>query len=198
MLLAWVCVLGIPAFVAYEPPQPPNINEEAVLPDLVVRANSLQIKAREVEEVLLDSILPLYKDINSTNRVVRKENAFLVAASVYKHTRNRNINPYFVNRVIKVENPWLIPDTTSYAGAVGMMQIMPFWANEFEECGSDLTNIDTNICVGVSIWSRYMDRALTSAVSRALLNYNGCVSTPGCESYIDKVIGDMDLQNVFN
>jgi len=110
-----------------------------------------------------------------------------VAHAVVRHSYANDVAPSLVTAVMRVENPWLIPDTVSYAGAVGLMQVMPtVWGNSFKDCGRDLTDVDVNVCKGVRVLSWYLDRHDT--VGAALLAYNGCKRSPGCSGYADDVI----------
>lgn len=113
-----------------------------------------------------------------------------VAASVARWSSEVGVNPELVLAVMRVENPWLKPDTVSYAGAVGLMQVMPrYWSDAFENCGGDLTDIDVNVCKGIHILGYYLSRS--ADFRSAMLAYNGCRSTR-CQDYTDHVVGYLD------
>jgi len=99
----------------------------------------------------------------------------------------RDLSPRLVSKVLRVENPWLATDTTSSAGAVGWMQVMPLHVTDDHPCGTDLTDGPTSVCYGSAILREYIGRALDRAVREGLNAYNGCVRTPGCESYATRV-----------
>lgn len=44
----------------------------------------------------------------------------------------------------------------SPAGAIGLMQVMPFWLGTYPECGTDLYDGPTNVCYGVKILRQYL------------------------------------------
>lgn len=114
-----------------------------------------------------------------------------VAMSVAEWSHEIEVDPELVLAIMRVENPWLIPDTVSYAGAVGLMQVMPrYWSENFLFCGHDLSNIDTNICKGVNVLRYYLDRHEGDFES-AMLAYNGCQSEH-CRSYTDNVMRHLD------
>ena len=119
-----------------------------------------------------------------------------IAWSVVVESRIAGVNPWFMVAVIQVENPWLKPDTVSYAGAIGITQVMPMHAGKWG-CGDDLTDIRTNVCSGARIMASYLARHWKAfgaeANRRAMLAYNGCVRTPGCESYADNVLSRTDF-----
>jgi hypothetical protein len=94
-----------------------------------------------------------------------------VARAVAEHSYRANLQPDLVLAVMRVENPWLKPDTVSYAGAVGLLQV------------------DTNVCKGVLILSHYLKT--NPDLQTALLAYNGCRSTH-CEVYYDHVTRHLD------
>jgi len=113
-----------------------------------------------------------------------------VANAVAKNAYKAGVKPDLVLAVMRVENPWLKPDTVSYAGAVGLLQVMPrYWSEEFPHCGYDLADIDTNICKGVLILLHYLETNVD--LERALLAYNGCRSAY-CEVYYDHVTRHLD------
>ena len=114
-----------------------------------------------------------------------------VANSVARWSWEMELDPSLTLAVMRVENPWLKPDTVSYAGAVGLMQVMPrFWAESFPECGAMLVDIDTNVCKGTKILRYYIDRA-DGDLRMGLLAYNGCHSKL-CEKYSNNVQGYID------
>ena len=61
---------------------------------------------------------------------------------------------------------WFRPKAKSPAGARGLMQVMPFWA---EDCG-DLWDIDTNIMCGIKIYQEY--EKMFKRTDLALTAYN--------------------------
>jgi soluble lytic murein transglycosylase-like protein len=77
-------------------------------------------------------------------------------------------------------------------GAVGWMHVMPFHASAVHPCGPDLTDGPTSVCYGADILRSYLGEALDAAIRAALLRYNGCVRTPGCEAYADLVLRNLN------
>lgn len=107
------------------------------------------------------------------------------AAAIMKYTRLRGLDPLLVVGIIGVENATLAPRSRSHVGASGVMQVMPFWKRYIRDCGDDLRNTDVNICFGTRILRIALDE--TKTVREALLRYNGCVRTPGCQAYASAV-----------
>ena len=72
----------------------------------------------------------------------------------------------------------------SSAGAVGLMQVMPFWPEQLGMRRFQLITVDDNIKMGTAIFRYYLDREKNN-VARALARYNGSL---GRRSYPDLVI----------
>jgi soluble lytic murein transglycosylase-like protein len=91
--------------------------------------------------------------------------------------------PGLVMAVIEVESRfdrWAV----SRAGAVGLMQVMPFWPEELGMRRHELTRVGPNIRMGCAILRHYLKRERNS-VTRALARYNGSV---GRRKYPDLVV----------
>jgi len=91
--------------------------------------------------------------------------------------------PQLVLAVIDVESSY-DPFAVSSAGAVGMMQVMPFWPSELGLTTRDLLDVEMNIRMGTSILAYYLERE-RGDYRRALARYNGSV---GRRSYPDLVL----------
>ena len=72
----------------------------------------------------------------------------------------------------------------SVAGAIGLMQIMPFWLNEIGRPNDNLLHVDTNLRYGCTILRFYLDKE-NGDLRRALGRYNGSL---GKRKYPNKVI----------
>ena len=91
--------------------------------------------------------------------------------------------PGLVMAVINVEsgfNRWAV----SSAGAVGLMQVMPFWPEQLGMKRYELSRIAPNIQMGCAILRHYLKREKNN-VARALQRYNGSL---GRREYSDLVI----------
>ena len=91
--------------------------------------------------------------------------------------------PGLVMAIIDVEsrfNRWAV----SSAGAVGLMQVMPFWPEELGMRRYQLTQVQENIKMGAAIFRFYLKRERRN-VAKALARYNGSV---GRTTYSDMVI----------
>lgn len=72
----------------------------------------------------------------------------------------------------------------SVAGAIGLMQIMPFWLDEIGRPNDNLLHIETNLRYGCTILRFYLDKE-NGDLRRALGRYNGSL---GRRKYPNKVI----------
>ncbi len=91
--------------------------------------------------------------------------------------------PQLVLAVIDVESGF-DPFAVSSAGAVGMMQVMPFWPRELGLSTRDLLDVELNIRMGTSILAYYLERE-RGDYRRALARYNGSL---GRRTYPDLVL----------
>lgn len=99
-----------------------------------------------------------------------------------KHLMLRD-RPQLVLAVIDVESAF-DPFAVSSAGAVGLMQVMPFWPRELGLTRRDLLDVELNIRMGTSILAYYLDLE-RGDYRRALGRYNGSL---GRRDYPDLVL----------
>jgi soluble lytic murein transglycosylase-like protein len=79
----------------------------------------------------------------------------------------------------------------SSAGAVGLMQVMPFWPEQLGMKRNELTRIPQNIRMGCAILRFYL-RKERNSVTRALARYNGSI---GRRDYSDLVMSQWSRYN---
>jgi soluble lytic murein transglycosylase-like protein len=122
------------------------------------------------------------------NLVKDKDERLEILKQVYCETRRpgeTRLQPGLVMAVIDIEsrfNRWAV----SSAGAVGLMQVMPFWPEKLGLHRYDLVHIAPNIRMGCAILRFYL-RYEHNDVRRALARYNGSV---GRRDYPDLVVND--------
>jgi soluble lytic murein transglycosylase-like protein len=105
---------------------------------------------------------------------------------VHHEAARVNLPPELVLAVIDTESNF-DRFAISWAGALGLMQIMPFWLDEIGRPEDNLFHINTNIRMGCTILRYYMDREKGDMV-RALARYNG---STGRRVYSDKVLSKL-------
>ncbi len=111
-----------------------------------------------------------------------------ILKSVHRHATRVGLEPELVLAVIDVESNF-DRFAISSAGALGLMQVMPFWVKELEEelgyqDKNVLFKIDTNILIGCWILKYYLEMERFDLV-RGLARYNGSV---GQTWYADRVV----------
>lgn len=90
---------------------------------------------------------------------------------VYREARLAGLPPALVLALIEVESGFQ-PAVVSSAGAVGLMQIMPFWIAELGFAADDLKVPSRNLRYGCTILAHYLARE-NGDFTRALARYNG-------------------------
>jgi soluble lytic murein transglycosylase-like protein len=100
------------------------------------------------------------------------------------------IPPGLVMAIIDIESSFN-RYAVSYAGAVGLMQVMPFWPENLGMRRHQLTKAPENIRMGCAILRFYLKRE-NNNVARALARYNG---STGRRTYSDKVINQWSRWN---
>jgi soluble lytic murein transglycosylase-like protein len=98
--------------------------------------------------------------------------------------------PGLVMAIIEIESGFN-RYAVSYAGAVGLMQVMPFWPETLGMRRHQLTKIPENIRMGCAIFRAYLRRE-NHNIARALARYNG---STGKRWYSDKVIAQWTRWN---
>jgi soluble lytic murein transglycosylase-like protein len=98
--------------------------------------------------------------------------------------------PGLVMALIHVESRfdrWAV----SSAGAVGLMQVMPFWPEQLGMRRYELTKVPSNVRMGCAILRFYLKRERNN-VQKALARYNGSI---GRREYSDLVINQWTRYN---
>ena len=106
-----------------------------------------------------------------------------ILTRVHYEASRADLAPELVLALIEVESNF---DTyaVSRAGALGLMQIMPFWKNEIGRPDDNLIRLDTNLRYGCTILKFYLEKE-KGDLRRALGRYNGSL---GRRKYPNKVI----------
>jgi soluble lytic murein transglycosylase-like protein len=122
-----------------------------------------------------------------------KDERVEILKQVFCETRRdgeARLPPGLVMAVIMVESRfdrWAV----SNAGAVGLMQVMPFWPEQLGMKRYELTRVAPNIRMGCAILRFYLAKE-NNSVTRALARYNGSV---GRRHYSDLVINQWTKWN---
>jgi soluble lytic murein transglycosylase-like protein len=106
-----------------------------------------------------------------------------ILTRVHYEASRVELPPELILAVIEVESNF-DRYAISVAGAIGLMQIMPFWLDEIGRPNDNLLHIDTNLRYGCTILRFYYDKE-NGDLRRALGRYNGSL---GKRKYPNKVI----------
>ncbi len=115
-------------------------------------------------------------------RVADESNRISLLKEIHYEASRAELPPELVLAVIDTEsnfNRWAI----SVVGAMGLMQIMPFWLKEIGREGDSLFSVKTNLRMGCTILKHYLDKE-KGDLTRALARYNGSL---GQRKYPDKI-----------
>lgn len=102
---------------------------------------------------------------------------------VHMEASRVDLPPELILAVIEVESNF-DRYAVSVAGALGLMQIMPFWLDEIGRPDDNLLHTDTNLRYGCTILRFYLDKE-NGDLRRALGRYNGSL---GKRKYPNMVI----------
>ena len=135
----------------------------------------------EAEVWLVDMSKRLEKKIPDPQRRLK-----LLKQIHYEATR-AGLWPELVLAVIEVESNFE-RFAISSAGAMGLMQVMPFWLDEIGKPGDNLFDTRTNLRMGCTILKFYLDKE-NGNLTPALARYNGSY---GSHRYTTKVYSALD------
>jgi soluble lytic murein transglycosylase-like protein len=179
LALLWLAVSGTAAAAA--PRAPPQ--QDAGLETVVQRA----ISQAQCFTDQFDSAVWFKLMEPKLRRYVKDDPERLeILQTVYCETHRSGVSllpPGLVMAVLDVESGfdrWAV----SSAGAVGLMQVMPFWPERLGMRRYELTRIAANVSMGCAILRYYLDDERRD-IRRALERYNGSV---GHRDYPDRVI----------
>lgn len=120
----------------------------------------------------------------SGRRDISEKTAYTIAKAVIVASSNYNIAPGVIIGLIKTESGF-DPSARSESGAVGLMQVVPYWHRK-AIAGRSLYNIEDSVDIGVTILAQYREKAKGS-LTRALRLYCG-YRPKAATLYVDKVM----------
>jgi len=202
-MLAGVLVVGflatIPAWMGSDSEDQQHLAQTAARQMVERNVGLLDIEPKEKDQLreLLEPAsepdhtdfdeLVWVKDIVATIRpwVGDEHEAKTIAHWAYIYSKKQHLSPELVLGVIAVESQF-DHFAVSNVGAVGLMQVMPFWKKELGTPNDNLLRIETNVRYGCFIIRHYINRYKT--LDRALGAYNGSL---GRMKYPNKVYAKM-------
>ncbi len=123
------------------------------------------------------------------NRVPDPKLRIEILEAAHYEARRAGLFPGLVLAVIQVESNF-DRYAISRAGALGLMQVMPFWLKEIGRPDANLFDIQTNLRLGCTILAYYLRRSHGN-LRRALARYNG---SAGRRGYSDRVLEQLSAR----
>jgi soluble lytic murein transglycosylase-like protein len=99
-------------------------------------------------------------------------------------SRRAGLDPHLMLALVDVESKFR-RYAVSTAGALGYMQVMPFWVNLIGEPAHNLFQMKLNLRYGCTIFRHYLDRE-NGNIARALARYNGSLGKPEYPDLVQK------------
>ena len=169
------CCLALVALEAYAEQVPdPELRE--LLREAANAADSFDDRF-DAEVWLTDMSARLARQVPETDE------RMAILTRVHYEARRAGLEPELVLAVIEVESNF-DRYAVSVAGALGLMQVMPFWRNEIGRPDDNLIKLETNLRYGCTILKFCLDKE-NGDLRRALGRYNGSL---GKRKYPNKVI----------
>jgi soluble lytic murein transglycosylase-like protein len=166
--------LGAPGLLCAEQTPDPELRER--LRAAANAADSFEDRF-DAEVWLTDMSARLSRQVEDPQERLR------ILTRVHYEATRAELPPELVLAVIEVESNF-DRYAISVAGALGLMQVMPFWRNEIGRPDDNLIHVETNLRYGCTILRYYLDKE-QGDLRRALGRYNGSL---GKRKYPNKVI----------
>jgi soluble lytic murein transglycosylase-like protein len=174
LLISLLLALFQPGLTVAEQVPDPELRE--VLREAATAADSFGDRF-DAEVWLTDMSARLERQVRDPDERIR------LLTRVHYEASRADLAPELVLAVIEVESNF-DPYAISVAGALGLMQVMPFWRDEIGRPDDNLIRLDTNLRYGCTILKFYLDKE-KGDLRRALGRYNGSL---GQRKYPNKVI----------
>ncbi len=169
-----VLALALPGPGAAEQVPDPELRE--ILREAASAADSFEDRF-DAEVWLTDMSSRLARQVRDPDERIE------ILTRVHYEAARVELPPELILAVIEVESNF-DRYAISVAGALGLMQVMPFWRDEIGRPNDNLIRIDTNLRYGCTILRFYLDKE-NGDLRRALGRYNGSL---GKRKYPNKVI----------
>lgn len=172
----WLCLLVLAAPAAAVTEQVPDPELREILRAAASEADSFEDRF-DAEVWLTDMSARLERQVPDPDERLE------ILTRVHYEAKRVDLPPELILAVIEVESNF-DRYAISVVGALGLMQVMPFWKDEIGRPEDNLVRIDTNLRYGCTILRYYLDKE-NGDLRRALGRYNGSL---GKRKYPNKVI----------
>ena len=145
-------------------PQAPDNTLRALLKQAIAKHDSFKDRF-DAEVWLVDMSRRLAPLVPNPQKRVK------LLKQIHYEAARAKLRPELVLAVIEVESRF-DRFAISNAGAMGLMQVMPFWLKEIGRPKDNLFDVHTNLRLGCTILRYYMDKEKND-LTAALARYNG-------------------------
>jgi soluble lytic murein transglycosylase-like protein len=181
-IVVWICLLALAAPLGATAEQVPDPELREVLRAAASDADSFEDRF-DAEVWLTDMSSRLERQVRDP------EERMEILTRVHYEASRVELPPELVLAVIEVESNF-DRYAVSVAGALGLMQVMPFWKDEIGRPDDNLNHVDTNLRYGCTILKFYLEKE-KGDLRRALGRYNGSL---GKRKYPSKVIDKLSYK----
>ncbi|VAW91500.1 FIG016425: Soluble lytic murein transglycosylase and related regulatory proteins (some contain LysM/invasin domains) [hydrothermal vent metagenome] len=144
--------------------QKPDAELRQLLKDAIADADSFEDRF-DAEVWLKDMSTRLTKTIKDPAKRIN------LLKQIHYEAKRVGLAPELILSIIQVESNF-DRFAISRVGAIGLMQIMPFWLKEIGRTGDNLFNMRTNLRFGCTILKHYLKKEKGN-LTYALARYNG-------------------------
>ncbi len=144
--------------------QKPDDELRLLLKNAIAEADSFKDRF-DAEVWLKDMSTRLQKTIKNPSKRIT------LLKQIHYEAKRADLSPELVLSVIQVESNF-DRFAISRVGAIGLMQIMPFWLKEIGKTSDNLFNMRTNLRFGCTILKYYLKKEKGN-LTHALARYNG-------------------------
>jgi soluble lytic murein transglycosylase-like protein len=168
--IAQQVIIAEPAKVA-EPITTASENQPAADPLLISALKTAASAAHSFDNVYDAEVWLVAKDRPLAKIIKDPQQRINLLKLIHAEASLAQLKPEIVLALIEVESRF-DSYAVSSAGAMGMMQIMPFWKKEIGRSDDNLMDIQTNLRYGCTILRYYLDKE-KGRLADALARYNG-------------------------
>lgn len=157
--------------------------DDVIDSELLASLKSAVVETTSFEDAYVAQVWLLDMSNRIAPYIKRPNDRIEFLTALHQEALRANISPELVLSVIHIESRF-DRYAISSAGALGIMQIMPFWTKELGRGDDNLFHVNTNLRYGCTILAHYLKREKGN-LQRALARYNGSL---GKTWYPEKVL----------
>ena len=162
-------------------------------PELIALVQQAETNTKEFADKYDEQVWLTDMSLRLADIVPDPDERIKLLKMIHSEASRAQVPPQLVLALIQVESKF-DPYAVSRAGAVGLMQIMPFWLKLIGRPDDSLVHARTNLRMGCTILKYYMGKS-HGDIREALQRYNG--ATVGID-YSDSVLKSLSRKWSWN